>query len=283
MDFPNTPTSGFVLNKKAGGYNSGWNHRQTYVRVYDPRDFEFEISIPNLLYILENTNSIKGKGLDGEFVYGWDGSELVLIPTSSPDYIEISEFNKILHDKTYIKAKQLKIGATYRTKDNSEWVYMGRFDCHEYGSVSKKYFFCNGKNTNYYFETIRSLGDKLIEIVSEDCVENYTDLFDKLEHSTRYSPIDDSRDEYVEYEYNILSKKIGDGSIYCYDRHHQLVEIRNKHKAPNVFQVTVRNKNDYWNRDTVVYEGTLEDIYEVYKPTYKNKYLANGKLYRKGE
>ena len=43
-DFTNEPTSGFVLNKKAGGYDTGWNHRQTYCRVYDPRGFEFEIA-----------------------------------------------------------------------------------------------------------------------------------------------------------------------------------------------------------------------------------------------
>ena len=61
-EYQNTPISGFVLNRKAGGYSTGWNHRQTYCRVFDPRNFEFEITIPNLLYILDNVNSIKGKG-----------------------------------------------------------------------------------------------------------------------------------------------------------------------------------------------------------------------------
>ena len=126
LEFDNIPTSGFVLNKKAGGYSSGWNHRQTYVRVYDPRDFEFEISVPNLLYILENATSTKGKGLEGEFVYGWDGKELVLIPTESTDYIEISNFNKNIHSDFKLKGKDLKLGATYLTKDNQEWVYLGK-------------------------------------------------------------------------------------------------------------------------------------------------------------
>ena len=44
-DYDNVPTEGFVLNKKAGGYSTGWNHRQTYCRVYDTRGFEFEITI----------------------------------------------------------------------------------------------------------------------------------------------------------------------------------------------------------------------------------------------
>ena len=84
--------NGFVLNKKVGDYSSGWNHRQAYCRIYDPRNFEFEITIENLLYILENANSIKGKGLEGEFVYGWDGKDLVLMPVESPDYKQIAEY-----------------------------------------------------------------------------------------------------------------------------------------------------------------------------------------------
>ena len=50
--YENKPIEGFVLNKRAGGYKSGWNFRQTKCRVYDPRGFEIEISVENLLYIL---------------------------------------------------------------------------------------------------------------------------------------------------------------------------------------------------------------------------------------
>jgi hypothetical protein len=57
-----------------GQWLESWS---TYCRVYDPRGFEFEISIPNLLYILQECTSTKGKGLDGEFVYAWDGKDLV--------------------------------------------------------------------------------------------------------------------------------------------------------------------------------------------------------------
>jgi hypothetical protein len=41
----------------------GWNARNEYIRVYDPRDFEFEISVSNLLFILRECNCNKGKGL----------------------------------------------------------------------------------------------------------------------------------------------------------------------------------------------------------------------------
>ena len=130
-EFDNVPTSGFVLNKKVGDYSSGWDHRQAYCRVYDPRNFEFEITIENLLYILENVNSIRGKGLEGEFVYGWDGKDLVLMPVESPDYKQIVEYNRVIHNNETIKGKDLIVGATYLTKDNIEYVYMGRFDKYE--------------------------------------------------------------------------------------------------------------------------------------------------------
>ena len=132
-EYDNEPTAGFVLNKKVGGYQYHYDMRQTYVRVFDPRGFEFEITVPNLLYILENTSSIRGKGLEGEFVYGWDGKELVLMPVESPDYKQISEYNDIIHNNKTIKAKDLIVGATYLKKDNQEKIYMGKFDYYSYG------------------------------------------------------------------------------------------------------------------------------------------------------
>lgn len=100
-EFDNVPTEGFVLNKPAGGreYSNEWDVRKSYCRVYDPRDFEFEITIENLLYILANCSCVKGKGLEGKFVYGWDGKELILMPVDSPDYKEISAFSDKINDK----------------------------------------------------------------------------------------------------------------------------------------------------------------------------------------
>jgi len=92
FEFSNVPTEGFVLNKKVGGYKSGWDMRQTYSRIFDPRGFEFEISVQNLLYILEHCNSVRGKALEGEFVYSWDGKDLVLLPAHSPDYQSSLDF-----------------------------------------------------------------------------------------------------------------------------------------------------------------------------------------------
>lgn len=123
-EFENVPTEGFVLNKHAGGVENswGWNARKSYCRVYDPRGFEFEITIENLLYILENCSSIKGKGLEGEFVYAWDGKDLFLMPVESPDYKKVNEYSNTINNNLMIKAKDLVIGATYLTKDRKSVV-----------------------------------------------------------------------------------------------------------------------------------------------------------------
>lgn len=154
-DFDNEPTRGFVLNKKVGDYAGDWGeHRQAYCRIYDPRGFEFEITINNLLYILENCDCLKGKGLDGEFVYGWDGKDLILIPVDSPDYKEIkSRTDKIQNGKRF-KGKDLIIGATYLTKNDQKWVYMGRFDKWERftNCFRKNWYWSSEKNGKWEFK-----------------------------------------------------------------------------------------------------------------------------------
>ena len=124
--YENEPTEGFVLNKKVGGDNYNWNPRQTYTRVYDPRGFEFEITVPNLIWILENCNCIKGKGLEGRFVYGWDGTELLLVPVDSPDYEEIEQKSQVRNNNEFILPKDLIVGGTYETIDGVQYVFMGK-------------------------------------------------------------------------------------------------------------------------------------------------------------
>ena len=309
--YDNIPTSGFVLNKKVGDYTSDWNHRQAYVRVYDPRDFEFEITIENLLYILENTSSIKGKGLEGEFVYSWDGKDLLLLPASSPDYAELTEFNKLLFENKKIKAKELILGGMYKTNSNDEWVYMGRFDYHsrkwEYSDVigesSKyvntnkgKYHFFVRESKNYYDEPwlelliSKSIGGKFIDVVSTECVENYSELFDKLEYKTEYSPYDETKDEYVEYTLEDFTKEIERKSyiyccyningIYCKIKTQKIWDRDTRDYILNEFEV-VKITNDYMDRK--IARGSLEEIYNQLKPSYKNEYLKNGKFLQRSD
>lgn len=295
----NEPTSGFVLNKRAGGYDTGWNHRQTYVRVYDPRGFEFEITVQNLLYILENATSTKGKGLEGDFVYGWDGKDLVLIPTDAPDYKELVELNALRHAKNFIKTKELIFGATYRTKDNRVLIYVGRFDEYGYyGEVKARpqFYFYNESN---YFETMASISQKLVEVVSEEPVENYADIMDSLEKQSNFSPIDDTKDEYVYYTLKEMIDEITTEGARGYKRNYIYVytdfegerertEIQNYQGKPVYYKnELVEYRNYGWNRQNetrmqkVRKEAeSLEEIFNILKPMWKKVYLKNGKLHK---
>ena len=128
-EFDNVPTEGFVLNRAGGGnkHSYGWNVRNEFIRVYDPRGFEFEISLPNLLFILQEANSTKGKGLEGEFVYAWDGADLVLLPANSEDYKVSTEHTRL--QTSSVKSKDLVPGALYqhKNKNSTDLVYVGRY------------------------------------------------------------------------------------------------------------------------------------------------------------
>lgn len=193
--FDNTPVEGFVLNKKVGGDRYGWNPRQTYVRVYDPRGFEFEIIVPNLLYILENANSIKGKGLEGKFCYGWDGKELVLIPEQAPEFKGMQQFT--LNQSLKFNKKDLEVGYKYLTKKSEVVTYMGKFEqytpystytAHKQEILGLKHWF---SLTNKYGQTF-VISTTISNIVKKlEIDDNYAFLVDKLEKDTRYSPVVD--------------------------------------------------------------------------------------------
>jgi hypothetical protein len=286
--YDNVPTEGFVLNKKVGDYVSDWNHRQAYVRVYDPRDFEFEITIENLLYILENASSIKGKGLEGLFTYGWNGKDLILMPVDSPDYQEISKFNELVYENKSIKAKDLKIGATYLTKQNEKWIYIGKFNYHGWRSKEKKYFWFFNERGN--FEQIITLSSKIIDIIDENCVSNYADIFDKMESDYHYSPYDNIKDEYIAYTLEEFKEKVESDSnwLYFYDNSHEKIELRKRNNVLQIGRKVVKQSNSYWNNHsyteteyTDLQYSSFEEVYALVLPHYKNEYLENGKFFRR--
>ena len=295
--YENKPTEGFVLNKKVGGYATGWNHRNTYVRVYDPRGFEFEINVPNLLYILENTSSIIGKGLEGEFVYGWDGKDLVLIPCNSSDYKEISEFNnKVKISKRY-KGKDMKLGATYRDKENRELVYVGRyFEYNNDNKETRKYFFYNIKAER--FTTISNLGDNIIETISEEPVKNYAFIMDSLKKYSYYSPRDPKKDQYVDYTLKELieldkgytktffSDISGEFKKYIFQKErnywNSYYHSRGRKNGVKEREVYEYHKNFYYgNYDERLCYITLENILNKFKPKYLVTYDTKGNLIKK--
>ncbi len=193
VEFENVPTSGFVLNKGVGGQRQsyGWDARNEYIRVYDPRDFEFEISVANLLFILQETSAIKGKGLEGEFVYAWDGTELVLLPVGCAEYGACTE-HTLRQDKKVV-AKDVKPGFSYIMKNGTNVMYLGKFlynniayyrDTFE-GSVVKHVFLnLDDPNPERGVPYIIDSGfTKLAESVSVGALPTYPDELDRFQKS----------------------------------------------------------------------------------------------------
>lgn len=140
VEYDNTPTEGFVINKDVGGHRRSWSHygRAERVRVWDPRNHEFEISIENLLFILREGVCNPGKGLEGKFVYAWDknpSSPPVLLPVTSLDYQSSQAFTGLQNKG--VKLREMVPGHTYITKKQKHWIYLGRFDY--YYSIDHRY------------------------------------------------------------------------------------------------------------------------------------------------
>lgn len=315
--FDNEPTEGFVLNRSGGGRPS-WSDRKAFVRVYDPRGFEFEIDVANLMYILECCPVGKGKVLEGKLVYVWDGKELVLLPVESPDYKDIDNYTQLLNNKEYIKGKDLKVGYTYVDKNDEKYVYLGKF--HEYDgkekSKTKKFFFAEEyswrKDFPWYLKTIGSLGKKFIKELEIGCVEDFTPFQNLLETSARYSPIDDTKDKLVpmelEFVVDYVTQKVSEWSRTLHFYEEDYIENEplkmalekvyeeqenryalavDKPKVIGVKAEVYKLQDDgysYWgnrrNRSyKKVWEGSLEEFFENYTPCNLEKYLENGKLH----
>lgn len=298
VETKNEPTEGFVLNRNVGGvsrYSHSWDQRMEKCRVYDPRGWEFEITIPNLLFILQECTSVKGKGLDGTFVYGWAGTELVLLPTESSEYKSSQKFTKLQSQK--ISAKSLVVGATYHTKNQQDVVYLGKHDWYEleYGHYSggkyidrqtfdykihnnstsarfrkntgKKFIFYDAKGT-YKQVHAKSGITHLAAVVDETPAANYADMFDKFAKSYNASgfvkltskPI---KPEWFNKEPTADEKKYS--SWYGNDP----------------FMYKMNNKNLFKDNGDGTYNNYTVSLYQIVNPNYdgnvdKNQYIPSG-------
>jgi len=215
----NEPTEGFVLNKGVGGQRQswGWNARNEYIRVYDPRDFEFEISVANLLFILQETSSLKGKGLEGKFVYSWDGKDLVLLPVGSYEYEKSSQFSA-LQSKKVTKADMFE-GCQYVDKNGRNLIYLGRQEYmkFEYRTAQKKklHVFYDIDHDSTYSDSryIPYTGFvNLRERTTTEAVYNYADLLEEYMNSRFGTCISKIKEEELDIDWEAL--KVADKSDY---------------------------------------------------------------------
>jgi len=228
QEFENIPTEGFVLNKKAGGGSSNWNQRATYCRVYDPRGFEFEITIPNLLFILQECNAYKGKGLEGTFVYSWDGKDLVLLPTSSSDYRESQKFTELQSGK--VSTKDLVEGCVYKTKRMDEYIYIGKYSWStSYNgntNTTKNYIFKDKVKNSYI--PFPSLSD-FVQKVTDSPISNFAEALNGFSNSINSVKLDISENDYFPpttiYWYYRRKQSLGRAYLPLGDGKYEIVDI----------------------------------------------------------
>ena len=95
-----------------------------------------------------------------------------------------------------------------------------------------------------------------------------------------------SKDEYIPYTLEEVVEKISSNKwkeFECYGLDRNEYKISTYGNETDVYTYSVREYGsygwDYKKRNT----ASLEEVYNIIKPAYKNEYLQNGKLYREGK
>lgn len=191
LEIDNIPQRGFIINKdvqRYGHFGSG----RSIVRIYDPRDFEFEISVDNLMGILMHSDVSK-RDIVEQCVFAWYGSELVLLPVNSVDYQASLEYTA--NQSKNIGKKDMMEGYHYLSKKGGEdYLYIGYLDWWEFKhdrsyetnvhtNTGKKHVFWNGHS----FET-KTLA-VFSERVENSLDENYASMKENFFKTIHSQPI----------------------------------------------------------------------------------------------
>ena len=238
-------------------------------------------------------------------MYGWDGKELLLIPTSSPDYDEIMNFSSKMNTGNWLKGKDLHLGGIYLTNKDEEWVYLGRFEKFCDNSWNRKTRLGESQGNHYFFwskydkpnwrkETgefiaIKSLTRRVISTVSNDPVHNYAELMDELEHRQIYSPLDMGEDKFSMLTTDNFDAVFESPFWYNVDK---FIKVNGKFLGISLygtrekgFRVSYSGHQDYRTIASIfgTYTAypTIEEIFEKSPIYIKERYLANGKLMKR--
>lgn len=97
----NEPMIGFKIGR-AIRRSSRYSGTSTAVRIEDPRGFELEISIENLVMLM-NRNIMEDCELMQECVWGRDGGKNVLLPVNSDEYKKYLDTQVLVSNKVSVK------------------------------------------------------------------------------------------------------------------------------------------------------------------------------------
>lgn len=191
IELDNVPAN-FVLNKGITRVSYDWrNHARTMIRIWDNRDFEFEISVDNLMGILMHSDVSKRDILE-PCVFAWDGQELLLLPVNSEAYQEAMAHTAKQGLK--LTAKDLEPGKRYSFKSDEEpALYLGQYEFAEKG-YSKKFtykgkshVFSRKSKYDFQSEFFIAKPEQLAECLSPEVEADFPLVLERFTASGEYT------------------------------------------------------------------------------------------------
>ncbi len=254
IDLDNNPVEGFMFNKgveRYGYFGSG----RSVIRVHHPDEFEFEVSIDNLIGLLMNTDVSK-RYIQGQCVFAWAGKDLVLLPVNSVEYEEATKYTSKQSDN--ISAKELQKGFKYSLKKSEEVLtYLGYFEYY-------------GNNNSIYIINY----NKSMKSTKKHIFYSKSGKFSTPSVSQLANCISTEVDQNYQSNYERFFK-----SIYSKKLNNVLIE------KPDFMVQDYKSKSIYKDFGENQIIGVSKDIYsdnEIYFDKYRNQIVAiNFQLYRK--
>lgn len=184
IEYDNKPTN-FILNKgikRDGYYGSG----RSVIRIFDTREFEFEISVDNLMAVLMHSDVSK-RDIQEQCVFAWSGKNLVLLTVNSAEYEEAVKFTEKQNNK--FSMKDLELGYYYELKkEKKSLMYVGHYEYFE-ADWSKKYSY-KGKQHVFYEEKDKKFialqGKDIYQKSSEDLSSDFSNIVEKFINSKNH-------------------------------------------------------------------------------------------------
>lgn len=188
MSFDNTP-SRFVFNKGVTRSSGHFSSGRSMVRIYDERDFEFEITVDNMLDILMESDVSK-RDIQQECVFAWQGPKVYLLPVNSPEYQEAMNNTKKRASK--FSMKDLVPGRSYELKKmKTPAMYLGYYEFFDklyrsYEYRGKKHVFYGAEYEQSKDRVFMSLEGKDIAFEADESVhpdfQKHLEQFLKSKH-----------------------------------------------------------------------------------------------------
>lgn len=192
--YSNDIINSLMVVDTAGGYKSGWNYRQEYIRLLDNRGFMFDITTDNFLWLLDYSMCDYGV-LKGEFSLAWISNNLYLIPVKSNEYKIAKKYSVHRQNKRIKKTSEMTPGKYYRLKNYSEakdhdwknqitdFLFIGSLPTIQSDmSVKSRLTFLSLNKDGFFFTGIKG-----VEFETSNKIEDISEYIKQFEYSP-YSP-----------------------------------------------------------------------------------------------